>query len=62
VRPNITVQMPAQPERPPLEANLVREPNGNARVTISTVGGKVLEGTIVKGADGKKTIKMEPLK
>lgn len=62
VRPNITVQMPAPPERPPLEANLVREPNGNARVTISTVGGKVLEGTIVKGADGKKTIKMEPLK
>jgi hypothetical protein len=56
------VQMPAPPERPPLEANLTRDAQGNARVTISTVGGKVLEGTIMKGADGKKTIKMEPLK
>jgi hypothetical protein len=63
VRPNITVQMPAEKPRAPLEANLTRDSHGNARVTISTVGGKVLEGSIVKDpATGKKTIKMEPVK
>jgi hypothetical protein len=63
VRPNITVQMPAEKPRAPLEANLTRDSHGNARVTISTVGGKVLEGSIVKDpATGKKTIKMEPTK
>lgn len=63
VRPNITVQMPAAPERAPLEANLTRDEKGNARVTISTVGGKVLEGRIVQDpATGKKTIKMEQVK